>query len=305
MDETADDVTFELLGWDHPRGSDDDRSRWYSFQRFATHTSPRELSRKNLPTSWASCTSWTGRSFASPRTKPIPSRYSSTQPRGSFVLAPQSPDGRLMLAGTQFRVEEDKTREGWAAFSRDTETLSSMLRQDMDNWPDTIRSALENINKDTFNVWPFYRLPALESWTSPSYRRVVLVGDAAHALPPTTGLGASMALEDVYGLSLLVKKLREEPKLRWADAVKFWQTIRQKRIDDILLLTKQLNNKRLPTDRQAEIIAQFGPQEIWTDRSDTEPMTKWHGCTSTRLHRTLMIGLRECWWRSIDIQRSG
>ena len=190
--------------------------------------------------------------------------------RGSFVLAPQTPDGRRMLAGTQFRVA-DKTREEWAAFTSDKRTLSSMLRENMDSWPDAIKSALENINEDTFNVWPFYRLPSLESWASETYRRVVLVGDAAHAVPPTTGLGASMALEDVYALSLLLKELREEPRLQWADAVKFWEGIRQKRIGDILTLTKQLNNKRLPTDKQAEIIAQFGPQEVWADRSEEDP----------------------------------
>ncbi len=190
--------------------------------------------------------------------------------KGSFVLAPQTPDGSLLLSGTQFRVEE-KTREGWAAFSKDTDTLSAMLRENYDNWPDVVQSALDNINKDTFNVWPFYRLPALESWTSLSNRRVVIVGDAAHALPPTTGLGASMAFEDVYALSLLIQKLQQEPALNWEEAVRFWQTIRQRRIDELLVLTKQLNNKRLPTDKQAEIIAQLGPQEVWEDKSEENP----------------------------------
>ena len=51
---------------------------------------------------------------------------------------------------------------------------------------------------------PTWTLPKLPRW----YRgRLVLIGDAAHALPSTSGQGISMALEDSVGISLVVEKL--------------------------------------------------------------------------------------------------
>lgn len=189
-----------------------------------------------------------------------------TTDKGIFVLAPQTPDGSLMLAGTQYPTP-DRTREEWAALLKDTQGLKKLIRRDIDSFPDIIQSALENINEETFNIWPFKLLPRLERWTSQPHRRVVIVGDAAHALPPTTGQGASQAFEDVYTLGLLIARLRAEPKLRWEDALEFWQKMRQARIDDLLLLTKQLNNKRLPMTQQALL----SPDDIWTNQLDKNP----------------------------------
>ncbi|EOO03550.1 putative kynurenine 3-monooxygenase protein [Phaeoacremonium minimum UCRPA7] len=189
-----------------------------------------------------------------------------TTDKGIFILAPQTPDGSLMLAGTQYSTP-DRTREEWAALLKDTEGLKQLIRRDIDSYPDIIRSALENINGETFNVWPFYLLPQLERWTSQPHRRVVILGDAAHALPPTTGQGASQAFEDVYTLGLLIVRLRAEPKLRWEEALEFWQKMRQTRIDDLLLLTKQMNNKRLPMNQQALLSG----DDIWVNELDKNP----------------------------------
>lgn len=46
--------------------------------------------------------------------------------------------------------------------------------------------------------YPFHHLPTLPTWHT---RRVVLMGDAAHAVAPPTGQGASLALEDAVVLA--------------------------------------------------------------------------------------------------------
>ncbi|KAK2047557.1 FAD/NAD(P)-binding domain-containing protein [Colletotrichum somersetense] len=74
---------------------------------------------------------------------------------GVFVLAPQGADGSEMLAGTQVPFDA-----GRAALGR--EALKARLRRDEENWPDVVRSALEDIRDETMNVWPFFMLPALE-----------------------------------------------------------------------------------------------------------------------------------------------
>lgn len=46
----------------------------------------------------------------------------------------------------------------------------------------------------------FFSAPSLDSWISQS-RRVFLIGESAHAIPPTGGQGAAMALEDAETLA--------------------------------------------------------------------------------------------------------
>ena len=70
------------------------------------------------------------------------------------------------------------------------------------------------------------------------------------------GQGALQAFKDVLSLGLLVARLRDEQrllsaKLRWADALDFWQGLHQARVDELLELTRRPNNKRLPLEQQA------------------------------------------------------
>lgn len=189
-----------------------------------------------------------------------------TSNKGVFILAPQTPDGNLLLAATQCSTP-NRTRDEWEVFFDDKEGLKRLVQEHIDSYPDSVRSAMEHIDEETLNAWPYYLLPQLDTWTSQPHRRVVIVGDAAHGLPPTTGQGASQAFEDVYTLGLLISRLRAEPRLGWKEALAFWQNMRQTRIKDLWLLTKQLNNKRLPLDKQALL----GGDEIWVNEMDRNP----------------------------------
>ncbi|KZL86652.1 kynurenine 3-monooxygenase [Colletotrichum incanum] len=187
---------------------------------------------------------------------------------GVFVLAPQGADGGEMLAGTQVPFDAGRAALGREALMADKNALKARLRKDEEDWPDVVRSALEDIRDETMNVWPFFMLPALERWASEK-GRVLVLGDAAHAIPPTTGQGASMALEDAATLALIVKRMREsQGKIEWEEAVGFWQGIRRERLGELVVLTKMLNNKRLPSDRMAEL-----PREdIWFEEGKGQMM---------------------------------
>jgi 2-polyprenyl-6-methoxyphenol hydroxylase-like FAD-dependent oxidoreductase len=102
---------------------------------------------------------------------------------GVLVMAPQRPDGSEMFTGTQFPIE-DQTREGWDALLADKDKLVARARQNIDVWPDIAKSAIENLDPESFNLWPFRLLPPLPNWTSQSDRRVVILGDAARMCPP-------------------------------------------------------------------------------------------------------------------------
>ncbi|KAJ8115734.1 hypothetical protein ONZ43_g4600 [Nemania bipapillata] len=185
---------------------------------------------------------------------------------GAFVLAPQKPDGSAMLAGTQVPLE-DRSREEWNKLFADKEGLVKRVTANIGIWPDIAKSGMEDIDHETMNVWPFYAIPRLSNWTSSKHQRVVILGDAAHAIPPTTGQGASQAFEDVMSLALLLAALKENKGLKWEEALQFWQKIRQDRIDDLLVLTKQLNNKRLPLEKQKLL----PKEDVWVDESVENP----------------------------------
>jgi 2-polyprenyl-6-methoxyphenol hydroxylase-like FAD-dependent oxidoreductase len=58
---------------------------------------------------------------------------------------------------------------------------------------------------NNFFAWDIYELPPLGRWSRGS---VVLIGDAAHALPPNKGQGVSQAIEDVFVLARVVEQGR-------------------------------------------------------------------------------------------------
>ena len=176
---------------------------------------------------------------------------------GAFLLVPQQVDGSELLMGSQRRFEE-RDRQGWERLSADKQGLLDMLREDRDDWPDIVQSALEGAPLQNMGIWPFYGIPKLETWASPQ-GRVVIVGDAAHAIPPTAGQGVNQAFEDIYMLALLLSKL--SPSAPLAKALVFWQTFRQERVEKVLDLTKQLNAKPLPPAEQAKL----PPGAIWSD----------------------------------------
>ncbi|OXV05292.1 hypothetical protein Egran_06940, partial [Elaphomyces granulatus] len=138
---------------------------------------------------------------------------------GAFVIAPQGVDGGEILVGTQ-QAYPEQDRAGWDALFADKGRLLSLFRTDMQDWPRIAQSALENIPTDTLSIWPFYVVPKLEHWYSPG-KRVIILGDAAHAIPPSAGQGACQATEDSFTLATLLARLSSKVPLD--DALDFWQ----------------------------------------------------------------------------------
>ncbi|KAI0594481.1 kynurenine 3-monooxygenase [Biscogniauxia sp. FL1348] len=180
---------------------------------------------------------------------------------GGFLLVPQNPDGSELYVGAQ-RIFAELDDAGWNALRRDKQKLYDMLHENQAEWPDVVQSALDAMPLDRMGFWAFYGLPPLSSWLSES-KRIILVGDLSHAIPPTVGQGANQAIEDVCALASLLSKLSPEAPLDKAAAL--WQSYRQERIQNILELTHQMNAKRLPESEKAKL----PPGAIWTDSSLT------------------------------------
>ncbi|KAI9902303.1 hypothetical protein N3K66_001655 [Trichothecium roseum] len=166
-------------------------------------------------------------------------------PQGAFVIAPQQPDGSEVLIGKQQRVAAgDRTAAGWDRdFVADKQSGAEFLQQGNDAFPEVVRNATSVVDPQKVNKWPFFVVPKLDRWASES-RRVLILGDAAHAIPPSAGQGINQAFEDAYILALLLGKGGHAGDM--TDALSFWQSYRQERVDRILELNQQIDQRRMP-----------------------------------------------------------
>ncbi|KAK7883751.1 hypothetical protein LTR67_010913 [Exophiala xenobiotica] len=138
----------------------------------------------------------------------------------------------------------DKSREGWAILQADKTALYEILQShhEDEKWPDVVHAASRHVDKDTLTLWPYYKVPELSSWMSSS-GRVTVIGDAAHAMPPTGGVGAAMAFEDACSLADVLESVsgKEADVL---DHLTKWQTIRQQRVKQALAFTSKGGDMR-------------------------------------------------------------
>ena len=160
---------------------------------------------------------------------------------GAFVIAPQEVDGSEVLIGKQKHMQ-DQDKEGWERTLAGKDTLVDFLQQDAEAFPTIVQNAVSKLPHNKTNVWPFYIIPRLDKWTS-KHRRVIILGDAAHAIPPSAGQGINQAFEDVYMFALLLAKAEKD---RTKDALSFWQEYRQQRIDKVMALNAQIDLRRMP-----------------------------------------------------------
>ncbi|KAE8355475.1 putative extracellular salicylate hydroxylase/monooxygenase [Aspergillus coremiiformis] len=130
----------------------------------------------------------------------------------------------------------------------DKEDIARQLQERFGSWNDpVVRKILHTL--DVSNMYPTWTMPPLPTWER---NGVVLVGDAAHALPPTSGQGSSQALEDVEAfvlfLSHYIRKEHGDPdgdrdcKSVIATAAKQYMQLRIPRIQAILDDAKRRQN---------------------------------------------------------------
>ena len=174
---------------------------------------------------------------------------------GGFLLGPQCADASELLASTQ-RASPAQTREEWARLSADRKFHLNFLREGYDDRLPIVQRAVDSITEGSTFIWPLQTLPKLERWWSDKSGRVVLIGDAAHAMPPTSGQGANQAFEDGWVLANVLKSAfrkghQHDAEIdgtsvsqRLKQALRRWHARRQNRIDQILQLTRQMHNLR-------------------------------------------------------------
>lgn len=97
--------------------------------------------------------------------------------------------------------------------------------------------------------WPLFDLDPLPAW---SRGRVALLGDAAHAMSPSAGQGASLAIEDAI---VLARALEQTPDP--AAALAAYERLRRPRVERIAKVARQNSNGKAPSSVVAESVRDF------------------------------------------------
>ncbi|KAK5168860.1 uncharacterized protein LTR77_006169 [Saxophila tyrrhenica] len=111
----------------------------------------------------------------------------------------------------------------------DYQEITKHLRERHHDWADPlIHDCLSKADID--NVYPICYVPDLPHW---GHSGCVLVGDAAHAMPPASGQGGSQAFEDGQSLALLLAGFLEKHNTSEGieEAIKAFYDLRHGRVD--------------------------------------------------------------------------
>lgn len=146
-------------------------------------------------------------------------------PNGYFIMYPVN-GGKNVNCGAWIRKDGPWEREEWLAPDQ-----GEQFREDMKDWGERVHRVMEHFDPSPTFWAQHQHAKQPESFQQ---RRVILIGDGAHSMPPHNGAGASQAAEDAYILSEVLSCLVEkgEPD---DEAVKAaftaFEDIRRPRID--------------------------------------------------------------------------
>ncbi len=98
---------------------------------------------------------------------------------------------------------------------------------------------------ETMRGWAPYGIPDLPTWHTD---RVLLIGDAAHCIPPYSGQGSAQAFEDA---GYLARLLNEPTALAYgyAAAFKHFEKVRKQRFQHVRELTAKSGKTRETTSK--------------------------------------------------------
>ena len=183
------------------------------------------------------------------------------KPGAIFWIAEDPRDEPDIMIGMQVQYPE-QSRKDLDDLQANKDKLVEFYRRGYEEHGATARSIIDAVtaNRQTLYIWPFMKMPKLPRWYSDS-GRVILCGDGAHALPPSSGQGVNQALEDVYSLTLLLasagKRSDVAGKAELLDALAFWQKTRQDRIDAVFDWTNNVTNvERMPEADRQRLVAE-------------------------------------------------
>lgn len=156
---------------------------------------------------------------------PTPGRYEMVfGHRGffGFSVTPQG-DGYWFANAAVATPDEAKDwrRELEALFADDAGPMLELIR-----------------GTETLTAYPIFDMPPVPVWHR---GRVVLLGDAAHATSPSSGQGASMAIEDAVVLGQCLRDVADPTR-----AFETYEGLRRGRVEKVVAYSKRIGSTKAP-----------------------------------------------------------
>jgi 2-polyprenyl-6-methoxyphenol hydroxylase-like FAD-dependent oxidoreductase len=117
------------------------------------------------------------------------------------------------------------------------EYRQTLLALHQDDPPEVTR-ILRAVSGD-IGAYPVYDMPSLRTWRS---GLVCLIGDAAHAIGPHAGQGASLALEDAFVVARCLRDI-SDPAVAFAR----FEHLRRERVDAVVRQSRRTGRQKAPS----------------------------------------------------------
>ncbi|KIR77497.1 kynurenine 3-monooxygenase [Cryptococcus gattii EJB2] len=160
---------------------------------------------------------------------------------GMVMFVPLDCSGENVGWSAQRTVPE-RTRAGWREYEESGDAIRE-IKEDYKNVQNGILQSLLKVASEEAGharVWAPYQIPHLPTWHS---KRICLIGDAAHAIPPSGGQGAAQAFEDGGLLSMFLSN-EEAVGKGYEKLFEQFEKKRKKRFEVVESLTKTSGNSR-------------------------------------------------------------
>lgn len=96
---------------------------------------------------------------------------------------------------------------------------------------------------DELGAYPIHDLPTVPVWHRGA---LVIAGDAAHATSPSSGQGASMAIEDAIVLARCVRDARDDGGLALDAAFTSYEAARRPRVERVVAYSARVGSSKVP-----------------------------------------------------------
>lgn len=138
-----------------------------------------------------------------------PERPITTMIIGHWTRIVMGPGRGNKLLGIVALVPDEKMNETSNADSWTAEGSRQSLRESFVDFPPWVHSLFDAAHD--IGLWQLRDISSLDRWVS---GRTILIGDAAHAMLPTQGQGASQSMEDAEALQAFFSDVTSRPSAR-------------------------------------------------------------------------------------------
>lgn len=164
--------------------------------------------------------------------------------RRAFLGYTREPSGRALWFANLGAPQEPPNAE---LGRRSTEQWRAQLLELFASDPPWARTLIERT--PLIGGWPIHDMPRLPTWHR---GRLVLLGDAAHAVSPSAGQGASLALEDALVLAKCLRDLGDPER-----AIAHYEALRRPRAERVVTAGRRRGEYKAPGSRAALALRDF------------------------------------------------